>query len=254
MIKKFFVYLVLLPLFALPTLTFGRSSTPVANYSEEELVKLIQELQQQLEEIRKNKVQCSVADIDLSIGDGEGDNLREAVEKLQNFLKEKGYFAHKATGYFGKVTRASLINFQKSMNLAPTGELDLASRNSIKTLKCRKDYTSSKEKDEKKDEKKHSEKTDPQHVVSSIALSANGKYVSWSTVGYSKNGFKVVWSKNPQPTFPSREGDAYTYLSDPSASTTNIEPFHGEGKYYVRVCEYLGGSCGTYSNEVKVVL
>jgi len=33
-----------------------------------------------------------------------------------------------------------------------------------------------------------------------------------------------------------------------------LETFDGEGVYYARVCEYLGGKCGVYSNQIKVDL
>ncbi|MFH1712556.1 MAG: FecR domain-containing protein [Patescibacteria group bacterium] len=90
--------------------------------------------------------------------------------------------------------------------------------------------------------------------VSSISLSGSGASVSWSTNGTSAQGFKIVWSKNSGPTYPLRSGDKYTYLSSPSASSTTLTAFDGDGTYYVRVCEYLGGSCGVYSNEISVTL
>lgn len=79
--------------------------------------------------------------------------------------------------------------------------------------------------------------------------------VSWVVDGYSAKGFKIVWSKNPGPTYPTRSGDKYYYDGSPSANTYGgIDPFSGSGDYYVRVCEYLGGACGVYSNEIKVTL
>ena len=59
---------------------------PVINnrsYSEEELVSLISKLQKQLEEMRNNKTQCVLPEVDLSVGDGEGDN-KEAVKAFEN--------------------------------------------------------------------------------------------------------------------------------------------------------------------------
>lgn len=41
------------------------------------------------------------------------------VIKLQNFLKERGYFDHESTGYFGEVTRAALYAFQTDWVLIP---------------------------------------------------------------------------------------------------------------------------------------
>lgn len=94
-----------------------------------------------------------------------------------------------------------------------------------------------------------------EQAVTSISVSsAGGGAVSWTINGYSSQGFKVVWSKNAHPTYPTRDGDQYQYLSEPSARRTTLEDFDGDGAYYVRVCEYLGGSCGKYSNEIQVNL
>lgn len=91
--------------------------------------------------------------------------------------------------------------------------------------------------------------------VSSISLSGTGPNITWSTVGYSAKGFKVVWSKNPGPTYPLRdENDRYHYYSDPYRTTDTLDPFKGPGTYYARVCEYLGGKCGVYSNQISVAL
>lgn len=90
--------------------------------------------------------------------------------------------------------------------------------------------------------------------VKSILLSGSGANINWSVVGYSANGFKVAWSKNSGPTYPTRPGDEYHYLSDPNARTDTITAFDGAGNYFVRVCEYLGGKCEVYSNEISVSL
>lgn len=99
------------------------------------------------------------------------------------------------------------------------------------------------------------ESSDSTSVVNSISLSvdSNNK-LNWITNGYSKNGFKVVWSKNSGPTYPLRDGDQYHYYTDPSYKYDYVEAFSGTGTYYVRVCEYLGGKCGVYSNEVSISL
>lgn len=258
MSKKSLVYFVALPLFAFPGFAFAMNNATVtttsvsnvSNYSEEELVALIKKLQNQLEEVRKNKVQCLLAEMDLSLGDGEGDDLKEYVKGLQNFLREKGYLKANATGYFGKLTRTALTNFQRDNNLELTGELNASVRSSIKNLKCRKDFIINKM--EAKSQVK--EATQGGVVVTSIATEATGNTLKWATVGSPKYGFKIVWSKNPNPTYPTRDGDKYIYLSDPNASSTALEAFNGSGTYYVRVCEYLGGSCGLYSNEIAVSL
>lgn len=94
----------------------------------------------------------------------------------------------------------------------------------------------------------------PQSSVSSITLSSSESKIRWETKGYSPSGFKVVWSKNSNPTYPNRAGDRYHYFSDPEEDSDSIDAFDGSGLYYVRVCEYLGGKCGVYSNQVQVTL
>jgi hypothetical protein len=259
MIKKILVYSCVLSLFVAPMFAFANHETSTvinsyAGWSEQELLNLIAKLQKQLEEIKNSASQCVVADVDLSIGDGEGDLNKIYVKNLQNFLKEKGYFNLEPTGYFGKITRASLVNFQKDSNLTQNGELDLATRTYIKTLNCKKIYKIETKIENNKEIKPqistHPVNTQTNHVTS-ISLTGEGQSVSWSTVGYSKSGFKIVWSKNQNPTYPTRDGDKYIYLSDPNANNTALDAFSGNGTYYVRVCEYTG-VCGVYSNEITV--
>ena len=96
---------------------------------------------------------------------------------------------------------------------------------------------------------------DPQtSFVSSIVLTAEENSIQWVVDGYSENGFKVVWSKNSGATYPLRNGDKYHYYESPEVHEDTLEAFDGEGTYYVRVCEYVGGVCGIYSNEVPVYL
>lgn len=240
-----------------PVFAFANTETATTMYvssspSEEELVALITKLQRQLEEVRKNKVACVLADVDLSIGDGEGDGLRDHVKNLQGFLKEKGYLAAEPTGYFGKLTRTALITYQKSAGLNQNGELSSSVRDTIKNLKCRKGY--SVKKIEEKNLSEANSTTKAVTPVTSITLISSGNVAKWATVGYSKNGFKVVYSKNPNPTYPTRDGDKYIYLSEPGANSTTLDAFNGSGTYYVRACEYLGGACGVYSNEITVTL
>jgi len=92
----------------------------------------------------------------------------------------------------------------------------------------------------------------PANVVNSITLSGNGADIKWFVEGYSAQGFKVVWSKNENPTYPLRNGDKYHYYSNPARNYDNLEAFAGAGTYYVRVCEYLGGACDKYSNQITV--
>jgi FecR-like protein/fibronectin type III domain protein len=92
--------------------------------------------------------------------------------------------------------------------------------------------------------------------VTSISLSAekdgNSANLSWVTSGNSSQGFKVVWSQNSGPTYPCRDGDTYHFLSYASASSNTISNLESGKTYHFRVCEYLGGSCGVYSNEINL--
>ncbi len=89
-------------------------------------------------------------------------------------------------------------------------------------------------------------------VLGLTITSGSGGNVRWAVNGYSEMGFKVVWSKNPSPTYPTRSGDRYLYYDDPFRVAALVEAFDGPGTYYVRVCEYLGGKCGVYSNEISI--
>ena len=92
--------------------------------------------------------------------------------------------------------------------------------------------------------------------VVSITITANqlvcGTMINWTVVGCSPMGFKVVWSLNEGPIYPTRAGDNFNYVSDPAARSHEIHDVNGAGTYYVRVCEYVGGACGVYSNELTV--
>ncbi|MBU1151903.1 S-layer homology domain-containing protein [Patescibacteria group bacterium] len=91
--------------------------------------------------------------------------------------------------------------------------------------------------------------------VNSLQIQNDGDgEVSWTIDGYSSQGFKVVWSMNEGPTYPLRNGDKYNYYSDAAVRDSELSAFDGSGTYYVRVCEYLGGKCGVYSNEIEVEL
>jgi len=119
-----------------------------------------------------------------------------------------------------------------------------------------------------------SDTTDGTETLTGITLSAStsdGKVMlSWdlqsevksrpgtgetTTDGLAPNGFKIAKSTvNENPTYPVMDGDSYIYLSDSSVrSYTDTDVAEGV-TYYYRVCEYLGGSCGVYSNNVSVTV
>ena len=66
----------------------------------------------------------------------------------------------------------------------------------------------------------------------------------------SELGFKIVKSNQPYPVYP---GNDYHYLADPSSRTDNWPDLTAD-TYHFRVCEYLGGSCGIYSNDLTIAV
>jgi peptidoglycan hydrolase-like protein with peptidoglycan-binding domain len=250
-------------LFVLPMVVGANtegSNAPVitkdySGYSIEQIEALIAKLQKQLEELKKG-AQCFVTNSDLSLGDGEDGSQKTDIKRLQEFLREKGFFKVGSTGYFGKLTRAALIAFQRNGGINASGEYDATTRSYVSTLRCRAANITTKNTEEKKKEYTEEKKkeTVPQTQVKSITLSNNGAAVAWTVDGYSAQGFKVVWSKNAGPTYPTRDSDKYEYFTNPKTNSASLYAFSGSGTYYVRVCEYLGSACGVYSNELSLQL
>jgi len=79
-------------------------------------------------------------------------------------------------------------------------------------------------------------------------------FLFFSKIEHFFSSGKTTRSKNPNPTYPTRDGDKFFYTADTSTSSTTLDAFNGAGTYYVKVCEYLGGACGVSSNEVTVSL
>jgi hypothetical protein len=103
-------------------------------------------------------------------------------------------------------------------------------------------------------EENEDEDKDYESSVEKIKLEGEGSIIEWETYGNSEQGFKVVWSKEIGPEYPTRDSDKYHYFTEPEKGRDELDAFDGPGKYYVRVCEYLGGKCGIYSNEIEVIL
>lgn len=77
-----------------------------------------------------------------------------------------------------------------------------------------------------------------------------GVGLSWKVDGFtSEKGFKVVKDDEPLPEYP---GDDYHYYESSERRTDEWLKLETGKTYYFRVCEYLGGKCGLYSNEVQV--
>lgn len=85
----------------------------------------------------------------------------------------------------------------------------------------------------------------------STFVSGDDVFVTWKAMNFtSHQGFKVVMSSKPNPVYP---GSDYHYKGnhdDDADEWHDLQP----GTYYFRVCEYLGGTCGIYSNEKVVII
>ena len=57
-----------------------------------------------------------------------------AVTTLQKNLKQLGFFNQNSTGYYGGLTEAAVINFQKKYGLAPDGKVGESSNNKLSGL------------------------------------------------------------------------------------------------------------------------
>lgn len=90
--------------------------------------------------------------------------------------------------------------------------------------------------------------------VASIAITGvAGLSVNWEFSSQAYGGFVVLWSTSPQPTLPSSTTVHSNQINNPIATNGVINSNVVSGQtYYVRVCENLGGACGTYSNQVTV--
>jgi hypothetical protein len=83
------------------------------------------------------------------------------------------------------------------------------------------------------------------------SLSGTAVKLNWESNFYSSKGYKVVISNNPNPVYP---GNDYHYLSNPETRSDSWTNLQAGKTYHFRVCEYLDGSCGAYSNDVAVTV
>jgi uncharacterized surface protein with fasciclin (FAS1) repeats len=73
----------------------------------------------------------AVSEYNTNIGFG---SRGENVVQLQNFLSEKGYLSSQNRGYFGAMTRAALIKFQKENGLHGTGFFGPLTREKVRSV------------------------------------------------------------------------------------------------------------------------
>ena len=95
--------------------------------------------------------------------------------------------------------------------------------------------------------------TDPVVLALTASMGSDGVQLDWTIDGESPKGFKIVVSNvNEEPTYPVMSGDYYYFLTDPAIRSHKDTKVTAGKTYYYRVCEYLGGVCGIYSNAVSV--
>jgi len=198
-------------------------------------------------------------DVNDKVSNGEVTRLQKWLARMPEIYPES-----LITGHFGPATEQAVQRYQAKHGIVSSGAPETTGYGVMgpKTRRFINACLDSGKIEEKKydaeEVKKEKEKdeVDTTKEVSSIVLHAdemNGK-VWWSVDGYSKEGYKVVWSKTSGPTYPTRSDDVYRYLSDPASRHVRLEAFEGSGKYYVRVCEYVDEECELYSNEVSLSL
>lgn len=87
-------------------------------------------------------------------------------------------------------------------------------------------------------------------TLSATALEGGNVALVWNTTGMTApQGFKVVISEQANPVYP---GNEYHYFSEPDKNTDVWSGLIAGKTYNFRVCQYLGGYCGTYSNNMAV--
>ncbi|MCC6563358.1 SH3 domain-containing protein [Candidatus Uhrbacteria bacterium] len=105
-------------------------------------------------------------------------------------------------------------------------------------------------KTEVKTEKKEVKPTSPAGSISLKAETAPGKVkLTWVANVDASNGFKIVKSTEPNPTYPENSAE---YVD---TNTRSREWSLPSGKtYHIRVCRYTGSGCDSYSNNVEVTV
>ena len=109
--------------------------------------------------------------------------------------------------------------------------------------------------DDSDDEKGTSDNISPADINLEAELKDNGVKLTWDVDGPAPYGFKVAESTvHEEPTYPVMSGDSYRYLSDPKVRSYMDARVEAGKTYHYRVCQYLGGSCGSYSNAVSITI
>jgi hypothetical protein len=214
----------------------------------------------------KEKTECPSSPFEYNLYLDVSDKTTNGeVTRLQKWLASMSdiYPEGLITGHFGPATEQAVQRYQTKKGIVSSGAPETTGYGVVgpKTRRVMNACWDTGEVEKKKEEqvsekKKESEEVDTSKEVTDIELhadEANGK-VWWEVDGYANQGFKVVWSKDENPTYPTRNDDKYSYLTSPDSRHARLEAFDGKGTYYVRVCEYVDGECELYSNEVSLDL
>ena len=71
--------------------------------------------------------------------------------------------------------------------------------------------------------------------------------LSWTPDGLAVSGFKIIWSETTTKPYPG-DKKSYTPLFSYEKTVGLVKP---GSTWYFRVCEWMGTTCGVYSNELK---
>lgn len=94
---------------------------------------------------------------------------------------------------------------------------------------------------------------DVQGVVLRLIDNGDGS-VSWEVSGQEPDGYKLVYSKEVNPSY--EDGDKYYWYNKGDRKSKILPAYEGRGTYYVRMCLYMnnesGGSCVAYSEAIQI--
>ncbi|MCC6639481.1 SH3 domain-containing protein [Candidatus Falkowbacteria bacterium] len=211
-------------------------------------------------------------DLGLGISEANFAKLKKGDKSLKERLKgkivlqvEKHGEAHYINPKDGSITylkdgkEAYKLMREKALGIKDKDLKKLKKKELWEIKKANKQINKEAKKQEKESEdgsQKSEDDSNDDNSNGTITLSANktdnGVNLSWSLAGMESDmGFKVVWNTQANPVYP---GNDYHYLSDDDSRSDTVSDLESGKAYHFRVCEYLGGKCGVYSNDVEVSL
>ncbi len=155
-----------------------------------------------------------------------------------------------AFGYFGygrfKSQQISDSKAVVAVENQKANETKLAENAAVNDFEIAKEEIESEVKIEE-EVKKEEEKVESGKISLSGKTTSSGVSLSWTANNLgSFDGFKIVKSKEANPVYP---GSEYQYLSSKDARSYSWSISSGS-KYHFRVCQYAGGKCVLYSNDI----